>query len=73
MTRTRVKPVRIAVGHDPSGLSREQKAFNWLINQIERRRATLAAWEIAIPAYRKSHLRDLVPVVEAAEDLKAPI
>jgi hypothetical protein len=70
MSTPRIKPVRIAVGNEASGLTKEQKTFNRLIGQIQRRRATLAAWEVAIPAYQTRYARDLLPLAEESEDLQ---
>ncbi len=73
MTKTHLKTVSIAAGHDPSHLSKGQKAFNALIKQIETRRAQLAAWEAAIPPYQKKYAGDLLPLVEASVDLQVKL
>jgi hypothetical protein len=49
----------------PSGaepLTRDQKRFNALIQQIERARETLQAWQDGLAQYRQSHLEVLVPL-----------
>lgn len=70
MTRTHVKTVSITTGNDRSHLSKEQKAFNALIKQIEKRRTRLAAWEAAIPPYQRKYSSELVPLVEDSVDLR---
>jgi hypothetical protein len=73
MTTTHLKTVSIATGHDPSHLSKGQKAFNALIKQIEKRRAHLADWEAAIPPYQQKYASDLVPLVETSVDLQVKL
>ncbi len=70
MTRTHVKAISIATGHNPSQLSKGQKAFNALIKQIEKRRARLAAWEAAIPPYQQKYASEMVPLVKQLEELQ---
>ena len=70
MTRTRVRTVSIATGHDQPRLSKGQKAFNTLIKQIEKGRARLAAWEAAIPPYQRTYVSELVPLVEDSVKLQ---
>jgi hypothetical protein len=73
MTTTHLKTVSIATGHDPSRLSKGQRAFNALIKQIEKRRTDLAAWEAAIPPYQQKYASGLVPLVEASVDLQVKL
>jgi DNA repair exonuclease SbcCD ATPase subunit len=54
-------------------LSKEQKTFNNLIKQIEKRRQRLAAWEAVIPSYQQKYASELVPLAEAAEDLQLQV
>lgn len=59
-----------AAGAQP--LSKAQKSFNNQIKQIETLRATLAAWEAALPPFYNGWTRDFLPLVEesAAWDAK---
>ena len=70
MTRTHVKTVCIATSQDPSTLSKQQKAFNTLIKQIEKARAQLVAWETASQAYLEKYSREWVPLVETSQELQ---
>lgn len=70
MTRTHVKTVSIATSQDPSTLSKQQKAFNSLIKQIEKTRAQLVAWETASQAYLEKYAREWVPLVETLQALQ---
>lgn len=70
MNTARIRPVRIAAGAQTSGLTKEQKTFNRLIGQIQRRRDVLAAWQTAIPAYQTRYARDLLPLAEESEALQ---
>lgn len=69
MITNRVKAVAIRTG-DPSHLSKTQKAFNFLIRQIERERARLGAWEAAIPSYQHKYANEMLPLIEAAAELQ---
>jgi len=73
MTRTHIKTVSIATSQDPSTLSKQQKAFNTLIKQIEKSRAQLVAWETASQAYLEKYSRELVPLVESSQALQVKI
>ncbi|OYY93842.1 MAG: molecular chaperone DnaJ [Hydrogenophilales bacterium 28-61-23] len=70
MTRTHLKTVSIATSQDPSTLSKQQKAFNSLIKQIEKSRAQLVAWEAASQAYLEKYSREWVPLVETSQALQ---
>ena len=70
MTRTHVKSVSIAAGHNQSPLSKGQKAFNALIKQIEKKRARLSDWEVVMPFYQKKYANELLPLTEATMDLQ---
>lgn len=70
MSSTRVKAVAIGTGHDQPRLSKAQKAFNSLIKQIEEERARLVAWETAIAAFQHKYASEMLPLVEASEDLQ---
>jgi len=73
MTRTHLKTVSIAAGHDPSHLSKGQKIFNTRIKQIENLRARRAAWEAAIPPYQQKYASELLPLIEALMDLQVKL
>jgi len=51
-------------------LTPHQKRFNTLLRQIEQARATLSAWQDAIPAYRASHQQLLAPLQEQLRSLE---
>ena len=70
MFETDVKTVSIATNHHASSLSKGQKVFNNLIQQIEKKRARLAAWESAVPPYQQKYARELVPLIDALVDLR---
>ncbi|WP_266170007.1 J domain-containing protein [Dyella subtropica] len=71
MTRNQLKFVSIAPGADQAGLSKEQKTFNSLIKQIEKRRATLRDWEAITPHIQKKVLDELLPLVKTSQDMLA--
>lgn len=60
--------LRIA-GNDDS-LSKGQKTFNRQVQQIEKLRSRLAAWEIASTTCQKKYTRELVPQLESASELQ---
>ncbi len=70
MTKTHLNTVAIVTGHGQPQLSKAQKAFNTLIKQIDKERARLAAWEAAIPSYQHKYASEMLPLVEASEDLQ---
>jgi hypothetical protein len=69
MTGTKSKPISIAPNHNTATLAKGQKAFNALVKQIEKRRARLAAWEVALPEFHRKHLSESVPLEETLYDL----
>jgi hypothetical protein len=70
MTRTPPKSVSIAAEHNKPDLSKGQKAFNTLIKQIEKRRTRLSSWEARAPAFHQKYVNELLPLEQAATDLK---
>lgn len=54
-------------------LTKAQKAFNKLINQVEKKRDQLSAWETAIPAFQQKYTRELAPLVEALADMQVEL
>ena len=70
MTANRVKAIAIRTRDDQPHLSKVQKAFNLLIRQIEAERARLAAWEAAIASYQHKYSSEMLPLVEASEELQ---
>ncbi len=73
MTSPQTKTVSIVTGNEQTPLSKGQKAFNSLIKQIEKKRAQLAAWEAAVPAYRQKYTVELAPLIEATQNLQAKL
>ncbi len=70
MTKTHLKKVSIAAGHDQPHLSKGQKTFNALIKQIEQGRAKLTAWEAVQAPYHQKYATVLQPLYKDAEDLQ---
>jgi uncharacterized protein YihD (DUF1040 family) len=66
-------PLRSLVLSGSTPLTPDQKNFNRLIKQIEARRAQLADWGEAIPAFRQRYGRDLHPLLEQERALKAQL
>ena len=66
MFKAQIAPLRIT-GSDAS-LSKGQKTFNSQIQQIEKLRTRLAAWEAAATAYQAKYARDMVPLVKIAAE-----
>lgn len=71
MLKSQLAPLQIT-GSD-SFLSKGQKTFNSQIQQIEKLRARLAAWDTAIKAYQEKYTRELVPLFTAATDLQVKL
>jgi len=65
--------LRSLVLSESTALNPDQKKFNRLIKQIEARRAQLADWNEAIPAFRQRYGRDLHPLLEQERALKAQL
>ena len=61
MTGTPAKTLSIASSHGNARLSKVQKAFIAPIEQIEKKRAQLAAWEAAIAPFRTKYASELAP------------
>lgn len=67
------KVVSIAAGDQGAPLSKNQKSFNRLIQQIEKKRRLLAAWEANLPRYQKKHIEEMVPLMDTLHDFQARI
>ena len=70
MTRNSVKTVSIAADRAQPQLSKGQQAFNKLIQQIEKKRAFLVAWETAVPSYQQKYVSELMPLLKKKEALQ---
>ncbi|OXI80543.1 molecular chaperone DnaJ [Burkholderia sp. AU33423] len=70
MTARRGTAVAIAPGHEAASLSKAQKAFNTLVQQIEKRRERLGAWEAAMPAFQKKFVDELLPLEQTSTALR---
>jgi hypothetical protein len=68
MLKSQIAPIQIA-GSD-SSLSKDQKAFNNQIRQIEKLRTRLAAWDEVATAYQEKYTRELVPLFTATTELQ---
>lgn len=70
MTARRGTAVAIAPGHEAASLSKAQKAFNTLVQQIEKRRERLGAWEAVMPAFQKKFVDELLPLEQTSTALR---
>jgi hypothetical protein len=70
MAKANRSSVSIAPDHNKATLSKGQKAFNALIEQIEKRRERLSAWEAAMPAFLRKYMNQYVPLEQASIDLR---
>ncbi len=70
MSSTPSRTVSIARNQDQPHLSKHQKTFNSLIQQIERGRATLAAWEALETPYKQKYTAELMPLLKDSEELQ---
>ncbi|KVS62553.1 molecular chaperone DnaJ [Burkholderia cepacia] len=70
MTARRGAAVVIAPGHETASLSKAQKTFNTLVQQIETRRERLGAWDAVTPAFHKKFVDGLLPLEQAATALR---
>ncbi|BBO60461.1 molecular chaperone DnaJ [Mycoavidus sp. B2-EB] len=62
--------LNIAPAQSNLALSKEQKAFNSLIRQIDKRRNRLGAWETATLAFQQRYVNDLLPLEQASGALQ---
>ncbi|HDR9484591.1 TPA: J domain-containing protein [Burkholderia aenigmatica] len=70
MTARRGTAVAIAPGHETASLSKAQKAFNALVQQIEKRRERLGAWEAVMPVFQKKFVDELLPLEQTSTALR---
>lgn len=70
MTRINHQSVSIAPDHNRSTLSKGQKTFNSLIQQIEKRRLRLRAWESVTPTFQQRYTNDFLPLEQNSTDLQ---
>ncbi len=70
MLNIQTKTISIVIGQDQHHLSKEQKAFNTLIKQIDAKRVRLAAWQEIIPSYQRKYARELAPLVKTSQDIE---
>ncbi|KVT14857.1 molecular chaperone DnaJ [Burkholderia sp. MSMB1078WGS] len=70
MTARRGAAVAIAPSHETASLSKAQKTFNTLVEQIEKRRERLGAWEAVMPAFQKKFVDALLPLEQEATALR---
>ncbi|KVL30576.1 J domain-containing protein [Burkholderia sp. MSMB1835] len=70
MTGRRGAAVAIAPSHETASLSKAQKTFNTLVEQIEKRRERLGAWEAVMPAFQKKFVDALLPLEQEATALR---
>ncbi|CAH1079410.1 J domain-containing protein [Candidatus Nitrotoga sp. 1052] len=70
MLNIQTKTISIVIGQDQPHLSKEQKAFNTLIKQIDAKRVRLAAWREIIPSYQRKYAKELAPLVKSSQDIE---
>lgn len=70
MTARRGTAVAIAPGHETASLSKAQKAFNTLVQQIEKRRERLGAWEAVMPVFQTKFVDELLPLEQTSTALR---
>jgi hypothetical protein len=71
MRKSQLAPVRIAASDSP--LSKGQKTFNHQIQQIEKLRDRLAAWDAVTISYQEKYTGELLPLIAAATDLQVKL
>lgn len=69
MSKIPIAIIKLAAGEEQAPLSKAQKSFNSLTKQIQAKRATLAAWQEAIPTYQQKYARELSPLIIALGEL----
>lgn len=69
MTETNSWSINIAPNQNNVTLSKEQKAFNSLIKQIDKRRKRLGTWETVTSAFQQQYVNELLPLEQAATAL----
>ena len=67
------KHIPIHIAASDGVLSKGQKTFNSQIQQIEKLRIQLAAWDATTTAYHEKYTRELAPLVTAAMELQASL
>ncbi|MBU9604298.1 J domain-containing protein [Burkholderia multivorans] len=70
MTARRGTAVAIAPGYESTRLSKARKTFNALVEQIDKRRERLAAWEAVMPAFQKKFVDGLLPLEQTSTALR---
>ncbi|GAB2871944.1 J domain-containing protein [Paraburkholderia jirisanensis] len=70
MAKANRRSISIAPDHNKANLSKVQEAFNTLIQQIEKRRERLSAWEAAMPAFQRKYVNQYVPLEQTSIDLR---
>ena len=70
MLKTNTKSISIVTDQKQPHLSKEQKAFNNLIKQIDTKRTRLAAWQEIIPAFQRKYASEMDPLIKTTQDLQ---
>jgi hypothetical protein len=70
MLKVHSKTISIVTDQKQPHLSKEQKAFNSLIRQIDGKRAKLAAWQEIMPLYQRKYASELEPLITTTQDLQ---
>lgn len=68
--KSRLTTITIVPGQGAAPLGKTQKAFNRLLQQIEKKRAKLAAWEAIAPPFQRKYTAEMQPLLQAARALK---
>lgn len=64
---------RVQIAASDKVLSKGQKTFNRQIQQIEKLRSRLAAWDTATISYQKKYTQELLPLLETATELQVKL
>jgi len=70
MSKPRPKTVAVVAAAEQTILSKEQLAFNTLIQKIEKKRVNLSRWEVAIFGYQQKYNSKLFPLQEELIELQ---
>lgn len=73
MLKNITKSISIVTDQKQPHLSKEQKAFNNLIKQIDTKRARLVAWQEIIPAYQRKYASEMDPLIKTTQDLQTEL
>src|ERR1700754_1530441 len=73
MAKANRRSISIAPDHNKANLSKGQEAFNTLIQQIDKPRERLSAWEAVMPAFQRKYVNQFVPLEQTSIDLRTQL